>query len=44
MRWLFNAHVQLVYEDEQGETRVSSSVADRTKLGNSPRLIGGKKA
>ena len=27
MRRLFNAHVQLVYADEQGEARVSSSVA-----------------
>ena len=32
MRRLFNAHVQLVYEDEQGEARVSSSVADRTEF------------
>ena len=32
MRWLFNAHVQLVYADEQGEARVSSSVADRTEF------------
>ena len=30
MRRLFNAHVQLVYEDERGEASVSSSVADRT--------------
>ena len=29
MKRLFNAHVQLVYEDEHGEARVSSSVADR---------------
>ena len=27
MKRLFNAHVQLVYEDEHGEARVSSSVA-----------------
>ena len=27
MRWLFNAHVQLVYEDKLGEANVSSSVA-----------------
>ena len=32
MRRLFNAHVQLVYADEQGEVRVSSSVADRTEF------------
>ena len=30
MRRLFNAHVQLVYEDKRRETSVSSSVADRT--------------
>ena len=32
MKRLFNAHVQLVYEDERGEARVSSSVADRTEF------------
>ena len=32
MRRLFNAHVQLIYEDELGEASVSSSVADRTEL------------
>ena len=32
MRRLFSATVQLVYEDELGEARVSSSVADRTEL------------
>ena len=32
MKRLFNAHVQLVYEDEYGEARVSSSVADRTEF------------
>ena len=32
MRRLFSAHVQLVYEDEHGEARVSSSVADRTEF------------
>ena len=32
MRRLFNAHVQLVYADERGEARVSSSVADRTEF------------
>ena len=32
MKRLFNAHVQLVYEDEHGEARVSSSVADRTEF------------
>ena len=32
MKRLFTAHVQLVYEDEHGEARVSSSVADRTEF------------
>ena len=32
MRRLFSAHVQLVYEHELGEARVSSSVADRTEF------------
>ena len=32
MRRLFNAHVQLVYEDERGEANVSSSVADRSEF------------
>ena len=32
MRRLFSAHVQLVYKDERGEARVSSSVADRTEF------------
>ena len=32
MRRLFSAHVQLVYEHEHGESRVSSSVAERTEL------------
>ena len=32
MRRLFNAYVQLVYEDEQGEASVSSLVADRTEF------------
>ena len=32
MRRLFNAHVQLVYEDKLGEASVSSSVADRTEF------------
>ena len=32
MKRLFNAHVQLVYEDEHGEARVSSSVADCTEF------------
>ena len=32
MRRLFSAHVQLVYEREHGESRVSSSVAERTEL------------
>ena len=30
MKRLFSAHVQLIYKDERGEARVSSSVADRT--------------
>ena len=32
MKRLFTAHVQLIYEDEHGEARVSSSVADRTEF------------
>ena len=32
MRRLFNAHVQLVYEDEYGEASVSLSVASRTEF------------
>ena len=32
MHRLFNAHVQLVYEDEHGEASVSSSVTDSTEL------------
>ena len=32
MKRLFNAHVQLVYEDEHGEARVCSSVADCTEF------------
>ena len=32
MRRLFSAHVQLVYEHEHCESRVSSSVAERTEL------------
>ena len=32
MRRLFNAHVQLIYEDEYGEASVSSSVTDSTEL------------
>ena len=32
MKRLFNAHVSLIYEDDHGEARVSSSVADRTEL------------
>ena len=32
MKRLFNAHIQLVYGDEHGEARVSSSVADRTEF------------
>ena len=37
MRRLFNAHVQLVYEDKLGETSVSSSVADRTEFWWNPK-------
>ena len=32
MNRLFNAHVRLIYKDEQGEASVSSSVADRTEF------------
>ena len=32
MRRLFNAHIQLIYEDEHGEASVSSSVTDSTEL------------
>ena len=32
MRRLFNAHVQLIYEDKLGEASVSSSVASRTEF------------
>ena len=32
MRRLFNAHVQMVYEDERVEASVSSSVASRTEF------------
>ena len=32
MRRLFNAHVQLVYEDKLGESSVSSSVTSRTEF------------
>ena len=37
MRRLFNAHVQLIYKDERGEARVSSSVANRTEFWWNPR-------
>ena len=37
MRRLFNAHVQLIYEDELGEASVSSSVADRTEFWWNPK-------
>ena len=37
MKRLFNAHVQLVYEDKLGETSVSSSVADRTAFWWNPK-------
>ena len=32
MRRLFNAHVQLIYEDKHGEASVNSLIADRTEL------------
>ena len=32
MKRLFNAHVQLVYKDKNGEANVSSSVADRSEF------------
>ena len=32
MKRLFNAHVQLIYEDQHGEASVSSSVASRTEF------------
>ena len=32
MKRLFSAHVQLIYKDERGEARVSSSVAARTEF------------
>ena len=37
MRRLFNAHVQLVYEDKLGEASVSSSVASRTEFWWDPK-------
>ena len=37
MSRLFNAHVQLVYEDRLGEASVSSSVADRTEFWWNPK-------
>ena len=37
MKRLFTAHVQLVYEDERGETNVSSSVADRSEFWWNPK-------
>ena len=37
MRRLFNAHVQLIYKDEHGETSVSSSVADSTAFWWNPK-------
>ena len=41
MRRLFNAHVQLVYEDQHGEANVSSSVADRSEFWWSERKPDG---
>ena len=37
MRRLFNAHIQLIYEDEHGEVSVSSSVADRSEFWWNPK-------
>ena len=37
MKRLFSTHVQLIYEDEHGEARVSSSVADRSEFWWNPR-------
>ena len=37
MRCLFNAHVQLIYEDQHGEVNVSSSVADRSEFWWNPQ-------
>ena len=37
MKRLFNAHVQLIYEDKLGEASVSSSVADRTEFWWNPK-------
>ena len=37
MRRLFNAHVQLVYEDELGEASVSSSVTSPTEFWWDPK-------
>ena len=37
MRRLFNAHVQLVYEDDHGEATVNSPVASRTELWWDPK-------
>ena len=37
MRRLFNAHIQLVYEDDRGEATVNSPVASRTELWWDPR-------
>ena len=32
MRRLFNAHVQLIYEDQHGEATVNALITDRTEL------------
>ena len=37
MRRLFNAHIQLVYEDDRGEATVNSPVASRTELWWDPK-------
>ena len=37
MKRLFNAHVQLIYEDKHGEATVNALIADRTELWWTPR-------
>ena len=32
MKRLFNAHIQLIYEDKHGEATVNALIADRTEL------------
>ena len=42
MQRLFNAHVQLIYEDAHGEVSINSLVADRTELWESKIELGEK--